>query len=345
MPIRRQKRDKHFSIVSNDILDDSRMSFKARGLLTYMLSKPDDWEFYTKELVTHSQKDGISSIQSALSEMELAGYLKRIKKRGEKGKFSSQDWLISDKPEFSPQTGFPHVDKPQLEKPHVDNPQLLSTDSTKTELTNNSINQELAAALSTHTDINTTGELLSDPPKDRCWLAPEQKQAIVNYFEQTCKFGMFAPAWYPDLDQDFKDWLELNPDSNEVANIFCYAFKQTAATRNVRQPFKYAQTILDRWEHDGLTKLSDIKASLTQEDQQINGKFVNKKTGKGYNYQPRRVVQKEELPEWAQPGAKNEDQKADPKIKAELARRMKELGWKNKYTEEAKDATGTSAVD
>ena len=81
MAIIRQKREKNYSVVNNQILEDTRMSFKARGLLIYMLSKPDDWQVYSEELVQHSDKDGISAIKSALNELEACGYLKRVQKR------------------------------------------------------------------------------------------------------------------------------------------------------------------------------------------------------------------------------------------------------------------------
>lgn len=131
MAIIRQKREKHFSIVSNEILSDKRLSFKARGLLVYMLSMKDDWKFYVNELEKHSQKDGRESIQNALAELEKAGYLQRIQKRQKNGRFGSQDWLLVDTPIFSPQTGFPYTAKPQTVKPETANPQLTNTNSNK----------------------------------------------------------------------------------------------------------------------------------------------------------------------------------------------------------------------
>ena len=121
MAIIRQKRKKRFSIVDNNVIEDKRLSFKARGLLIYMLSKPDDWKFFTDELVKRSDKDGLSSIRSALQEIEKAGYLTRKRERSSKGTFTSQDWILTDISTLSPQVEKPHVDKPQVEKLHVDN--------------------------------------------------------------------------------------------------------------------------------------------------------------------------------------------------------------------------------
>ena len=125
MAIKRSKRDSNFTILSNVGLKDNRISAKATGLLAYMLSLPDDWIFYESELVKHFT-DGKESIRTGLKELENFGYLTRVQGR-EKGKFSSNDWTISDEPTtFSPCT-----DNPSTVKPTTDKQTLLSTNSTK----------------------------------------------------------------------------------------------------------------------------------------------------------------------------------------------------------------------
>lgn len=133
MTIIREKRTKNYTIINNSILDNNRLSFKARGLLIYMLSKPDDWKFYELELEKHSQVDGQSAIKSALKEIERTGYLKRQRSR-ENGKFIKTDWILAETPDvsaFSPQVEKPFVDNPPMEKPPVDNQPLLSIEDTK----------------------------------------------------------------------------------------------------------------------------------------------------------------------------------------------------------------------
>lgn len=127
MAIRRAKVKKEFSIISNKMLGDKRLSFKARGLLAYMLSKPDDWQFYTSELVKHSETDGRTSIQSALKEIENAGYLVRDQERDTSGKFKSLDFILYDVPKAES----PLAENPQAENPRPANQLLLRTNSTK----------------------------------------------------------------------------------------------------------------------------------------------------------------------------------------------------------------------
>lgn len=143
---------------------------------------------------------------------------------------------------------------------------------------------------------------------------------IVDFYQFKCNFGQFTPIWYQDLDQDFADWLELNNDPEEVTNIFCLALKEAASVKNVRKPYQYAQGILDNWERNKHVTLSDIKAELVKKESGSSGK------DRTYNYRKRSVVQKEQLPDWA--GKEHEDQRASPEVKADLNKRMEELGLK-----------------
>lgn len=135
MAIIRSKRTRNFTVLNNDLIRDTTLSFKARGLLQYMLSMPDDWKFYVSELAKHSSKEGEGAIRSAITELEEAGYMRRIRKRGKGGKFEAVDWEVLDEPAFSPHVKKPHVDKPQVEEPHVANDQLLNTNGLSTNCT------------------------------------------------------------------------------------------------------------------------------------------------------------------------------------------------------------------
>lgn len=128
MAIIRKKQKERFSIVDNKVIEDKRLSFKARGLLIYMLSKPDDWKFYTEELAKRSNKDGISAIKSALNEIESAGYLTRKQEHKKNGQFTSQDWILTDTSTIPLQVEKPLADKPLAGKALADNQPLPNTD-------------------------------------------------------------------------------------------------------------------------------------------------------------------------------------------------------------------------
>ena len=137
MAIRRAKRDSNFTMISNVGLKDNRLSFKAKGLLSYMLSLPDDWIFYESEIVNHAT-DGKQSVRTGMKELEKFGYLVKEQKRNSKGKFAKIDWVVSDEPingdttTLQPSTAFPSTDNPSTDKRATDNRTLLSTNELST---------------------------------------------------------------------------------------------------------------------------------------------------------------------------------------------------------------------
>lgn len=68
MIVRRVKKIKNFTIIDNAYLNDVRLSFKAKGIMTYLLSLPDDWVVHIDQIVVKS-KDGIASFRSYIDEL------------------------------------------------------------------------------------------------------------------------------------------------------------------------------------------------------------------------------------------------------------------------------------
>lgn len=128
--IKKAKIENNFTILRNEILRDSRLSYKARGLLACMLSMSDNWVFYVSDLVNRSSKDGKASVNAGLKELSNCGYLVREQQRTKDGKFSNTDWMLYDTPQgiFSvePLTDFPSAEKPSAEKPSTENQPLRS---------------------------------------------------------------------------------------------------------------------------------------------------------------------------------------------------------------------------
>lgn len=131
--IKRGKRDSHFTILKNEVLRDKRLSYKARGLLAYMLPFDDEWTFYTATLINHSEKDGKDSINTGLKELINFGYLIKEQKRDNEGRFDGTEWIVIE----SPITDYPKADFPSAEKSSTENPQLRSN-----KLKNNNFKKE-----------------------------------------------------------------------------------------------------------------------------------------------------------------------------------------------------------
>lgn len=112
-------------------LNDKQLSWKAKGIMAFMLSKPDDWTFYLDELATNST-DGVASFKSGFKELKDAGYVKRERHRGEGGKFTWET-IVHEVPVAEN----PLVENPPVEKPLVENRRLLNNEQLNNESTKN----------------------------------------------------------------------------------------------------------------------------------------------------------------------------------------------------------------
>jgi len=132
MGIMRIHKTKNFTVMSNYHFKEKGLSLKAKGLLSLMLSLPDDWNYSISGLVKLS-KDGKDSVMSALSELEKFGYLHRERVTNSKGQFNGVEYNIYEEP----QDAFPvaeeqNEEKQKAEKLNSGKPQQLNT-----KLTNN----------------------------------------------------------------------------------------------------------------------------------------------------------------------------------------------------------------
>lgn len=81
MSISRIHKTEKFSIIDNEVINDRRLSWKARGVLIYLLSKPNNWEVRLSDIINHSNSDGEIAIRSTFKELLKFGYAKKVKVR------------------------------------------------------------------------------------------------------------------------------------------------------------------------------------------------------------------------------------------------------------------------
>lgn len=93
MAVFRVEKTKDFTIMCNHHLRNTKLSLKAKGLMSLMLSLPEDWDYTTKGLA-HICKDGIDSISTALKELEQQGYLTRQRLRNANGQLGDKSRLL-----------------------------------------------------------------------------------------------------------------------------------------------------------------------------------------------------------------------------------------------------------
>lgn len=118
----------NFTILSNDIIADERLSFRARGVLIWLLSKPDDWRTRADSIAAQSSKEGRDAIRSALRELADLGYLVREKIQNELGQWITIQ-TIYERPVTDPKPENPTCGDPAVGEPGP----LSSTDTPRTE--------------------------------------------------------------------------------------------------------------------------------------------------------------------------------------------------------------------
>ena len=143
MAVFRVERNKGYTVMSNHHLRNKELTLKAKGLLSQMLSLPEDWD-YTLAGLSQINREKIDAIREAIKELERAGYIVRSRERDEKGRLRGADYVIYEQPHTEPTPDLPTLEnptldnptqeKPMLEKPTLENPMQLNKDIQKTDL-------------------------------------------------------------------------------------------------------------------------------------------------------------------------------------------------------------------
>jgi hypothetical protein len=129
MAVFRVEKTRDYTVMSNHHLRNTELSLKAKGLLSLMLSLPENWDYTTKGL-SRICKDGIDSINSGVKELEANGYVIRRRLRNEKGQLTTTEYTIFEQPQTldtgdaTPKGENPILDKQVQEKPILENPIL-----------------------------------------------------------------------------------------------------------------------------------------------------------------------------------------------------------------------------
>lgn len=122
MSVFRVERTHDYTVMSNHHLKNRALSLKAKGLLSLMLSLPDDWD-YTLQGLAHISLEKVDAIRKAITELENEGYITRTRERDEQGRLRGTEYIIREQPiSEKPTLEKPMLENPILEKPTLDKP-------------------------------------------------------------------------------------------------------------------------------------------------------------------------------------------------------------------------------
>ena len=141
MAVFRIERTRDYTVMSNHHLRNGKLSLKAKGLLSMMLSLPEDWNYTTRGLAAIC-KEGVDAIGGALRELEAAGYIVRHQLRDKQGRISDTEYVIYEQPQPKnpdtpqPDTASPDTGNPDMEKPDTEKPAELNIEKSNTQKQN-----------------------------------------------------------------------------------------------------------------------------------------------------------------------------------------------------------------
>ena len=145
MAVFRVEKNRGYTVMSNHHLRNKDLSLKAKGLLSQMLSLPEDWDFTLKGL-SLINREQIDAIRAAVRELEQAGYIVRSRERDSQGRLRGADYIIYEQPQ-------PVPDSPTLENPTLDNPtQETPTQEKPTQLNKDRSSKEKSITNGSNTD-------------------------------------------------------------------------------------------------------------------------------------------------------------------------------------------------
>ena len=200
MAVFRVERNSGYTVMSNHHLRNKELTLKAKGLLSQMLSLPEDWD-YTLAGLSHINRESIDAIRTAVWELEQAGYILRRQGRDEKGKMTAIEYTIYEQPQ--PMLENPIPGKPMLENPTTDNP----TSENPTQLNKDRSRTNLSKKEKSITDLSSTDSFpILSPDPSPCRAAPERKgteafkQSAVDIYREI----IMENIEYDTLTQDPK---------------------------------------------------------------------------------------------------------------------------------------------
>ena len=188
MAVFRVERNTGYTVMSNHHLRNKELSLKAKGLLSQILSLPEDWD-YTLAGLSYINREKIDAIRTAIWELEKAGYITRRQGRDEKGKMTAIEYTIYEQPQppqlenpilenpilENPTPGKPILENPIQGNPTLENPMQLNKDIQRTDLPKKE---------KRNTDLSSTHSIpihsLNPLPYGDTAAAPERKRTERN---------------------------------------------------------------------------------------------------------------------------------------------------------------------
>ena len=262
MAVFRIERTRDYTVMSNHHLRNEKLSLKAKGLLSMMLSLPENWNYTTRGLAAIC-KEGVDAIGGALRELETAGYIVRHQLRDRQGRISDTEYVIYEQPQPkkpdtpSPDTDAPDTENPYMEKPDTEKPAELNIEKSNTQksITHGSSTDSIPFREKTAdkpperkgrdamsvTEIESYRELILenieyDYLKQRAGFYQDELDEIVELMVETvCAKRKTTRIAGADFPHEVVRSRFLKLDSSHIEFVMDCLHKNTTEVRNIKQ--------------------------------------------------------------------------------------------------------------
>ena len=213
MAVFRVEKNKGYTVMSNHHLRNKELTLKAKGLLSQMLSLPEEWD-YTLAGLSHINREKIDAIREAVRELERAGYIQRSRERDDKGRLRGADYVIYEQPQppmldlptlENPTLDNPTQENPILEKPTLENPTQLNKEVLRTDLSKKDLSN--TEELNTHSiPIHSPNPLpyegaAATPPERKGTGATDAYRIYEEIIKDNIEYDILAQDKHIDVDR------------------------------------------------------------------------------------------------------------------------------------------------
>ena len=251
MAVYRVEKTHDYTVMANHHLRDERLSLKAKGLLSMLLSLPDDWEISIRGLAS-IVTDGVGAVQTGINELIEAGYIVRRRQHADTGAFAGFEYIIHEIP---PCTENPYTANPYTGKPYTENPAQSSKDKLST----------IPPIVPHEGDVGDDNPSVSGAAADSslCTREPQSAETPKRKRRATksapdYRPDTFARFWaaYPrgeDKQGAIAAWDELKPDDATLQAMSRALVRQKASEewqRGIGIPYAVRWLRRRRWEDE-----------------------------------------------------------------------------------------------
>ncbi|MFD2868508.1 DnaD domain-containing protein [Kurthia populi] len=241
--LQRRKR-RSFTQIDNEIVNNEEISWQAKGMMLYLLSKPDGWSFYEKDL-TNRATNGKDSVRSIIKELLDYGYLKRGKRlRNDKGNLGGYKYVVEDYL-FESYDGKSYIGKSKVGKSYVGKSKVGNPYVGKSAHSN-------TKSLSNTKSFSNTEN--NNKTKEQSSLSSE----IFKFYES--EFGPLTPFVSEEIEYMIKDCNE---------ELALEALKKSVLAN--KRSIKYASAITRNWKNENIKTLADLQANENMKGREQHG--------------------------------------------------------------------------